>query len=94
MKYFSEITQKLYDSEELLQEAEKKEAEKRIEKEKKDETRKKRAAEVEEAMKEVVAAKEKADRLMGEFVRDYGSFHYTYKSDLVPAFDRFFSKFF
>jgi hypothetical protein len=82
MKYYSEHTRQFYDSVEECEKAEnelveaKKKAE--LEAKAKSEAREKRAKEVEEAMKNAHEAYEKFDKLLKEFVKDYGSFHYSY----------------
>lgn len=79
MKYYSELTKKVYDTPELLEEAEKVVLEANKEKEKKLAERAERAKAVENAFVEVKAARKKADDLLSEFCRDYGSFHTTIK---------------
>lgn len=88
MKYYSELTKKVYDTPELLEEAEKVVLEANKEKEKKLAERAERAKAVENAFAEAQAARKKADDLLSEFCRDYGSFHTTIKSssvDKVPT---------
>lgn len=91
MKYFSDMTQKLYDTEELLVAAEKeaaaelarKEEEARKAKEaeetKKNE-RKARADEIEAARKAMLEAQRKYQELVSAFVRDYKTYHYSTSS--------------
>lgn len=89
MKYFSEKTKRFYEDEKSCVDAEAKfDAEQaRIAEEKKvlAETRKARAKEIEDAYK---AARE-ADRhyleLRNAFVKDYGSFHMTVRSQEAPT---------
>lgn len=85
MKFFSEVTKKLYDSEKALIAAEsevKKLEEEKIAKEKaKKEERAKRAKEVEEALKVANKAQEKAIALLKDFTKDYGYFHMSYSTD-------------
>ena len=87
MKFYSEVTKKLYDSEKDLisAEAEVKAAEaKRIEAEKiKKAARANRAKEVETALKEANEAQAKALKLLKDFTNDYGYFHMSYPADTV-----------
>lgn len=70
MKYYSEKTDKLYDSEEALVAAENKLLEEQKRKQALKDERAARAKEVEDAI-------EHANQLMSKFVEDYGSFHTT-----------------
>lgn len=85
MKYYSEVTKQLYETEKDLAFAEQKikEAEmKKIEAEKaKKAERAARAKEVEAALKESDAANAKAAKLLKDFTKDYGYFHVSYSSD-------------
>ena len=78
MKFYSELTKKLYDTQEDLQKAE-------IEVTKSKADRAERAKEVEKALKEANEASKKANKLLQEFVRDYGSFKTTIKDENVDA---------
>lgn len=82
MKYYSEKTKRMYDTEKDLVTAEKELEIAEAEKQKMIEKRKERAEEVE-------AAFEKANELLGKFIEDYGSFHTTIKSGR-SLFDRLF----
>lgn len=90
MKYYSDVTNTLYDSEKACLEAEFKVKEKenrekilreraaREAKEKQEKLaaeRKTRAAEVDEARKAMVAAQSKYREVLEAFVRDYGTYH-------------------
>ena len=84
MKYYSEVLDRVFDSEKELVAEETKaknaEIEKRILEQKKAEERKSRAAEVEKAR---IAANEAATnyrKLLEDFCKDYGSYHYTIKN--------------
>ena len=85
MKYYSDVTKILYDSEKDLvadetkvkEEAERKAAETK----KKNETRATRAKEVQEALKAATAATDKAQELLSKFVKDYGYFHTSFSVD-------------
>lgn len=76
MKFYSELTKKLYDTQEDLQKAE-------IEVTKSKADRAERAKEVEKALKEANEANKKANKLLQEFVKDYGSFKTTIKDENV-----------
>lgn len=91
MKYYSEKTRKLYDTEADLLKAEaliaKVEAEKAAKEKAAREQRAARAKAVEEALKEANLAKAKANKLLNDFVRDYGSFHASF-SNVKDANDK------
>ena len=82
MKYYSEKLQKLFDNEEALTAAEEKAEADRLAAEEKakqlKETREARAKEVEDAFKAAAEAREAATKLLADFTKDYGSFHYTF----------------
>lgn len=99
MKYYSEKLHKLYDTEEALFKAERADDEKQAAKEKAlaekkenekklAEARKIRAQEVEEAYKAAEDARKKADDLMRSFLKDYGSYHTTFR-EVRPHFGLF-----
>lgn len=95
MKYFSEVTQKVYDTPEALEKAEKdvKEAElkRKLEQEKAANTRKARAEEVDAARKKMVAAQKEYRKVLEKFCEDYGAFHRTINVGEIPSlFDSFF----
>ena len=106
MRYFSDVTKKVYDSAaELLkaeQEAELEQKKKleleRKEKEKKEQMaaeRKARAAEVEEARKAMVTAQSHYKEVLEAFVRDYKSYHFTTTDTKeIPTLFDMFSPFF
>ena len=101
MKYYSELTKKVYDTPELLEEAEKVVLEANKEKEKKLAERAERAKAVEAAFEKAQKAKQEANDLLADFCNDYGSFHTTIKSaDKKPVagpivdFDNWFDKWF
>jgi len=89
MKYFSEKLNKVFESEEECVEAENKFELAKQEKEEKErqlaETRKERAHEIEDAWKKVVDDRKEYMKLVDNFVKDYGSFHYTFRSQ-EPVF--------
>ena len=95
MKFYSEVTQRLYNSQEELLKAEKEKQEAELAaKRKKEElarNRKTRAKEVEDAMKEAIEARKKYKTLLNEFCKEYGAFHYTWNNDdsLIDLFNWF-----
>ena len=93
MKFYSEETKGFYDTEEELVEAEEAaiEAKTKREQELKErrEQRAARAKEVEDAYKDAAAAREKADKLLSAFCKDYGSFHTTLREPFKNIFDMF-----
>lgn len=82
MKFYSEVTKRLYDSQDELTKDERKvataEAEKKAAEAKKSAERAARAKEVEDAYKAEVEAHAKYIKLRNQFVDDYGSFHMSY----------------
>ena len=88
MKYYSEKTRKLYNTEAELIKAEsllaKLEAEKVAKEKAAKEQRAARAKAVEEALKEANLAKAKATKLLNDFVQDYGSFHTSFSNVKTP----------
>lgn len=82
MKFYSEITKRLYNTEKELNEAEMKiktaEEEKAAAEKAKRAERATRAKEVEKALKEANAAQAKAIKLLKDFTKDYGYFHTSY----------------
>lgn len=112
MKYYSDVTRKLYDTVEELSkaeaavaraeqerkaEAEKKKAElakKQAEQTKLKEQRAARAQEITEAIKVRDEAQKKVNELVNNFVKDYGSYHYTWSSDFIGDTFKTMVKFF
>lgn len=116
MKYYSEVTRKIYDTKDELKMAEEKEAAAKAEREKaiaeKREKEKKLTSEREARAKEVTdaynalddvrkkwadeykKAQQNAEKLMKDFIKDYGSFHYSIHSDAFRTIDPLFSWFF
>ena len=100
MKFYSEKTNKCYDTEEECLSAEKNYEEKLVvEKAKKEElaaTRKTRAVEIENAYKTILEARRHYNELLDKFVKDYGSYHMTIRTEddnPFSLFDKYF-KFF
>ena len=89
MKFYSEQLNKLYDSQEECAKAEeahtKAIADAETKKKALAEERTSRAKEVEDAYKAAVEAKKAYDTKLREFLKDYGSFHCTFK-DVDPFF--------
>ena len=99
MKYYSEMTDKVYETQEECEKAEealvakkKAEEEKQLALKNERETRSKAVV---DAFKKAREAEMEAKRLMKEFVKDYGSFHMSYngKSSL-PTLGDFLDSFF
>ena len=84
MKYYSDVLGQLYDTPEACAEAEKAHTKALEEAEAKKKAladeRSKRAKEVEDAYKAAVEAKKVYDTKLKEFLKDYGSFHATFKN--------------
>ena len=88
MKYFSEITGALYDTQEALDKDEAKikaaEKAKADAQAKKKAERASRAKEVDKALKAADEATEKARKLLDAFLEDYGSYHTSVHEDSGP----------
>lgn len=90
MKYYSEITKKLYDEKDALIKAE-------VEATKAKSDRAEKAKEVTELLKAANEATKKANKALADFVKEYGSFKTTIKDEDVDVnkssfwdiFDRF-----
>lgn len=110
VRYYSERTKQLYDTAEACEKAEfaakeeenrqkiKREREIAAEKARKEELAAKRkalAAEVEEARKAMVAAQKAYRDKIGEFVKEFGTYHYSSNSveDIPTLFESFFNWF-
>lgn len=85
MKYYSEKTRGFYETEEELKAAEKAKDEEILAEKEKRNARAKRAKEVEEAYLNY-------QKLLKEFIKDYGSYHMSIKDDR-SLFDMFFDNF-
>ena len=86
MKFYSEILKELYDTKDELIKAE-------IEATKAKTARADKAKEVTEAIKAANEATKKANKMLEEFVKEYGSFKTTLTDDDVDARDGFWSIF-
>lgn len=73
MKYYSEVTKKMYDSVRDLEKAEKEIKDKNDE-------RKTAAAAVEKAYNELVEARERYSKVLSDFCSKYGAYHQSIKS--------------
>ena len=71
MKYFSEITKKVYNTPEELETAEKEVLDEQKAQEEKSAKRAERAKEVEEAYAKAADVKEQADKLLNEFLNSF-----------------------
>ena len=86
MKYYSELTKELYDTKEELTKAE-------VEATKSKADRAERAKEVTEAIKAANEAQRKANKLLSNFVAEYGSFKTTLTDKDVDVRDSFWNIF-
>ena len=86
MKFYSEITKKLYDSKDELVKAE-------VDATKAKSERAEKAKEVTEAIKVANEATKKANKMLADFVKEYGSFKTTLTDEDVDAKDGFWSLF-
>ena len=93
MKYYSEKTKKIYNTVEEIKEAEKQYDEAHAAEVKKAEERKRRADEITTARKNLQNAQKKYNELVNKFIKDYGSYHATYKDEDVNALDLFYRLF-
>ena len=90
MKYYSDKTKKLYDTVELLNEAEMAYDEAHAAELKKAEQKKNAAEAIRAARKAIVDAQNKYNELVNQFIKDYGSYHETYRDgDVVSLRDIF-----
>lgn len=77
MKFYSDVTKKLYDTQDALASAEALVLKEKVEAEEKEQKRGERAKEVEAAYKAVLEAQAKYTELKNKFIDDYGGFHMT-----------------
>lgn len=85
MKYYSEVTKEMYDNVQALKAAEKAAEEAKN-------GRAEAAKKVTEALKESWDAQKKADKLLDEFLKKYGSFKTTIKDTENTPFHSSFSR--
>lgn len=87
MKYYSEILQKAFDTEDACLKAEKDHEEKvaaqKAAAENLAKARKARAKEVEDALHALQEAKDNYLKVLKDFCKDYGAFHYSWTNDKV-----------
>ncbi len=86
MKYYSEITKKLYDDKDALLKAE-------VEATKAKTDRAEKAKEVTELLKAANEATKKANKALADFVKEYGSFKTTIKDEDVDVRSNFWDIF-
>lgn len=86
MKYYSEITKKLYDSKDELVKAE-------VEATKAKSDRAEKAKEVTELIKKANEATKAAEKALSEFIKEYGSFKTTIKSEDTDTRSNFWDLF-
>lgn len=86
MKFYSEVTKKLYDTEKELVNAEAALIKAQADEEEKKKVRATRAKEVEDAYKTLIAAQQHYTELKNKFIEDYGSFHMSIK-EKTPVSD-------
>lgn len=95
MKYYSDVTKKLYDSEQACAEAEalvlKKKQEEEAAAAKKSQERKARAEAIDASYEKLMAAQKEYSQLVSDFVKDYGSYHKTYSKIGDDALDSIWS---
>jgi F0F1-type ATP synthase membrane subunit b/b' len=95
MKYFSEDLNKYFDTEKECIEAEESAAKAKADAEAKAKElkaeRKARAQEVEDALKTLKEAQKAYRDLVHKFVKDYGSYHYSYTDSGKGILDDFFT---
>ena len=90
MKYYSDKTKKLYDSVELLNEAEMAYDEVHAAELKKAEQKKNAAEAIKAARKAVIDAQRRYNELVNQFIKDDGSYHETYRDgDMISLKDIF-----
>lgn len=88
MKYYSDKTKKLYETVEDLNKAEKAYDEAHALEIKKAEQKKKAADEIKTARKAMFDAQTRYNNLVNQFIKDYGSYHETYRDgDMVTIND-------
>lgn len=89
MKYWSEITNKKYDSIDALQKAQAEVVKAKAIADKKKIARESRAKEVEKAFKDAREAQKKAEKVLTNFCKDYGTFHTSLTENDINPFDSF-----
>jgi septal ring factor EnvC (AmiA/AmiB activator) len=93
MKYYSEITNKVYDTEELLNKAEEAEAAKKEAEIAKRNERSQNAKKVEEARKKATEAINAYEKELKDFCEKYGSYHTSIEAPMTNLFDFLFGEY-
>ena len=94
METFYKVNGKLYSTKEEAEKAELALEEAKAKEAKLSEERKTRAKEIDEARAALVEAEKRYNKLVNAFVKDYGSYHFSYTSTEPDAFDNLFDSFF
>ena len=94
METFYKVNGKLYSTKEEAEKAELALEEAKAKEAKLSEERKDRAKEIDEARAALVEAEKRYNKLVNAFVKDYGSYHFSYTSTEPDAFDNLFDSFF
>lgn len=94
METFYKVNGKLYSTKEEAEKAELALEEAKAKEAKLSEERKARAKEIDEARAAVVEAEKRYNKLVNAFVKDYGSYHFSYTSTEPDTFDNLFDSFF
>lgn len=90
MKYYSDKTKRLYDTVEDLNKAEKAYDEVHAAELKKAEEKKNAADAIKAARKAIIDAQSRYNELVNQFIKDYGSYHETYRDgDMISLKDIF-----
>lgn len=90
MKYYSDKTKKLYDTVELLNEAEMAYDEAHAAELKKAEQKKNAAEAIRAARKAIIELQSEYNKLVNQFIKEYGSYHETYRDgDIINLQDIF-----
>ena len=94
METFYKVNGKLYSTKEEAEKAELALEEAKAKEAKLSEERKARAKEIDEARVALVEAEKRYNKLVNAFIKDYGSYHFSYTSTEPDAFDNLFDSFF
>ena len=94
METFYKVNGKLYSTKEEAEKAEKALEEAKAKEAKLSEERKDRAKEIDEARAALVEAEKRYNKLVNAFIKDYGSYHFSYTSTEPDIVDGLFDSFF
>lgn len=94
MKYYSEVTKKVYGSIKDLDIAEDEYNKQLKAEEIKKKERESKAKRVEEAFKKARDAQKEANTLLSDFIEEYGSYHTTLKDNSIMPYDSLFDMLF